>query len=55
MWPARRFCFVSWKRVGLYDATSLETRASSGDADDHPNNVSIRYLRDRWMATGGGA
>jgi len=46
--PARRFCFVSWQHVGLFDRTSLGTRDADTDRERHPNTVMIRYLRDQW-------
>ncbi len=52
VFPADRFCFVSWLRLRVYDGTSLEAYAARSDAREHPNTIAIRYLRDRWMATG---
>ncbi len=51
VFPARRFCFVSWRRVGLYDRTSLERRDSAADVQVRTNTVLIRHLRDRWMVS----
>lgn len=48
--PARRFCFVSWRRVRLHDRTSLGERDAHTDPAQHPNTVVIRHLRDRWHA-----
>ena len=50
IFPARRFCFVSWKRVSLYDRTSLERRDSAADIQVRTNTLLIRHLRDRWLA-----
>ena len=52
IFPNRRFCFVSWRRVRLYDRTSLERRESDADVQVRTNTVLIRHLSDRWLAFG---
>lgn len=49
VFPARRFCFVSWRRVGLYDRTSLGRRDAGINSQIETNTLLIRHLRDRWM------
>lgn len=53
VFPARRFCFVSWKRVGLYDRTSLGRRDAGTASQIQTNTSLIRYLRERWMNSSG--
>ena len=49
--PARRFCFVSYRRSALYNLTSVERVSKGrGDPERHHNTILIRYLRDRWLA-----
>ena len=52
IFPNRHFYFVSWRRVELYDRTSLERRDSSAGVQTRTNTVLIRHLSDRWLAFG---